>query len=160
MNFNLKLLFAPLIAIAVLAVIGMQTADALKRSGAWRRGPRREGTSVDPYARLDAQLAAHRPPVSAANLRDPFSYARAPVAVQHVRTRPVVPAALPRPVLTAILQGDNDPTALVHYNDRDYTIKRGSLFADFRVLSITADQVVLDRGGQRLVLQRPTKKGE
>ena len=61
------------------------------------------------------------------------------------------------PVLTAILQAEDDPRALLHYADRDYTVKTGDQFADFKVISITADQVVLDRGGQRLILHRPTK---
>ena len=157
MSVDLKQVFAPLIALAILAVIGLQTADALQHAGAWQRAHKHSGTAIDPYARLDAQIAARTPGLSVGSLRDPFAYGRAPVAATHIRTRPVAPPPPLKPVLTAILQGDNDPRALLHYGDRDYTVKRGSLFADFRVLSITAEHVVLERGGQRLTLMRPTK---
>ncbi|MEK7330743.1 MAG: hypothetical protein AAB113_08060, partial [Candidatus Eisenbacteria bacterium] len=94
--------------------------------------------------------------LASASLRDPFAYGRAPVAASRARARPYVPPPPPRPVLTAIL-ADNDPRALIHYDGRDYRVKTGDSFADFKVISITADQVVLDRGGQRLILHRPTK---
>jgi hypothetical protein len=161
MNMDLKHLFAPLIALAILAVIGLQTSDALRHAGAWRvsRRPARVA-APDPYARLDAQIAAPAPNLALSSLRDPFSYGRAPVAITRAPVRPRVPVAPPEPVLTAILQAENDPRALVHYGDRDYTVGIGGLFDEFKVISITADQVVLDRGGQRLILHRPTKKGE
>ena len=69
---------------------------------------------------------------------------------------PKAPAPPPRPVLTGIL-ADNDPRAFIRYQDRNYTVKVGDLFADFKVVSITRDQVVLDRNGERLTLLSPTK---
>jgi hypothetical protein len=61
-----------------------------------------------------------------------------------------------RPLLTAIV-ADADPRAVIRYEDRYYTVKSGDLFARFRVISISADQVVLDGGGERIALKRPTK---
>jgi hypothetical protein len=160
-NTDLKQLFAPLIALAILTVIGLQTSDALQHAGAWRAARRPARTAApDPYARLEAQIAAPAGNLVLSSLRDPFSYGRAPVVTSSAPARPRVPPPPPQPVLTAILQSDNDPRALVHYADRDYTVQTGSLFADFKVISITAEQVVLDRGGQRLILHRPTKKGD
>jgi hypothetical protein len=39
----------------------------------------------------------------------------------------------------------------------DYSVRTNTLFADFRVVSITAQWVVLDRGGESLVLRLPVK---
>jgi hypothetical protein len=157
-NVDLKPLFAPLIALAILAVIGLQTSDALRHSGAWNtdRRPARVA-APDPYARLEAQIAAPVGDLPSAGLRDPFSYNRAPVVISQAPARPRVPPPPPQPVLTAILQAENDPRALLRYIDRDYTVRSGDQFADFKVVSIAADQVILDRGGQRLILHRPTK---
>jgi hypothetical protein len=55
-------------------------------------------------------------------------------------------------VLTAIV-ADNDPRAVIRYEDRNFTVKAGDLFADFRVVSITASEVVLESNGQRYVLR-------
>jgi hypothetical protein len=153
-----KHLLAPLIAIAVLAVVGLETSSALRQSGAW--AIRRKPTKVaapDPYARLEAQIALLAVASSPSNLRDPFTYGRAPVSVDRTPPKPKLPPPPPQPVLTAILQSGSDPRALLRYSNRDYTVKIGDLFADFKVVSITAEQVVLDRGGSRLVLFRPTK---
>lgn len=156
MNLDVKMLLGPLLALVILGVIGQQTADSLRRSGTG--GPRRttSGPGPDPYARLDAQLALPDT-LNRTGLRDPFHYGRAPAPVA-VRgpARPPAPAPPPRPILTAILT-DIDSRALVRYMDRDYTIKPGDQFADFKVISISADEVVLDRGGQRIALHRPTK---
>ncbi len=157
MNVDLKPIFAPLVALAILAVVGLQTSEALRHSGTWGATRRPVRTvAPDPYARLEAQLAAPAAGLALASLRDPFAYGRAPVPASRARARPYVPPPPPRPVLTAIL-ADNDPRALIHYDGRDYRVKTGDSFADFKVISITADQVVLDRGGQRLILHRPTK---
>jgi hypothetical protein len=61
-------------------------------------------------------------------------------------------------VLTSIVW-DNDPRATVRWEGRDYSVRENSLFADFRVTGIRRDQVVLERGGERLVLRLP-QKGE
>ncbi len=152
---NLRSAFGPVLALLILALISIQTNDALHRSGTWG-GPRRKTSAPapDPYARLEADLSA---PGSALpqGLRDPFSYGRtADPIVRPVRTyTPPPPAA---PLLTAILTGD-ESRALVRYRDHDYSVRPGDQFAEFKVLSITPEQVVLDHGGQRLVLSRPTK---
>jgi len=90
-------------------------------------------------------------------LRDPFAYGR-PAAPEHrAPDRPHVSAA------AAQARPDRDPRrqrprALIRHQDRNFTVKSGDLFADFRVVSITADQVVLERtNGERVVLKRPTK---
>lgn len=156
MNLDMKVLLGPLLALVVLGVIAQQTADSLRRSGTG--GPRKttSGPAPDPYAMLDAQLALPDT-LDRTGLRDPFSYGRAPAPVATPGTDvPPTPAPPPRPVLTAILT-DVDPRALVRYMDRDYTLKPGDQFADFKVISISADEVVLDRGGQRIALHRPTK---
>ena len=72
-------------------------------------------------------------------------------------SRPVKPIERPAPpavpVLTAIVW-DNDPRALVHWKDREWTVREGGLFDEFQVVSITRDQVSLRRGDATLVLQR------
>ena len=159
MNLDLKRLFIPLIAVGILAIISLQTSEALKNSGAWRKAPAEGNGRPDPYAALDAEIAERSKAVELVSLRDPFAFGRAPEpATPHIRTTtPPAPPPPRRPVLTAILQGDDDPRALLHYNDRDYTVKAGDLFADFQVISIAGDQVVLARGSERMILRRPTK---
>lgn len=152
---NIRTLAGPLIAIVILMVIALQTNDALHRSGTWGVRHTGIGPAPDPYARLEAQLSTPDagPPT---DMRDPFSYGRSPVAIVH--SAPVVhappPPALPQ--LTAILTGE-EARALVRYRDHDYSVRVGEEFAEFKVISISADQVVLDRGGQRVILQRPTR---
>jgi len=88
-------------------------------------------------------------------VRDPFT-ARPTVAARSlVRPVKVVAKAAPPevPILTAIVW-DNDPRALVHWKDRDWTVREGGLFDEFLVVSITRDQVSLRRGDATLVLQR------
>ena len=63
------------------------------------------------------------------------------------------------PVVTAIVSDDADPRAVIRYEGRSYTVGAGGLFADYKVISVTADAVVLERAGQQLVFQRP-KKGD
>ena len=164
MRLDPKSLIGPAIALIVLLGVVQQTSSALKSSGAWRARPARAIAPNDPYAVLDQALA--RPLLSTpTQARDPFGYtppAPRPVAVRGpttpTRVEPVVPAPPPRPVLTSIIF-DADPRATVRYNGRDYSVRENSLFAEFRVTSITASQVVLDHNGESLVLVlRP--KGE
>jgi hypothetical protein len=56
------------------------------------------------------------------------------------------------PVLTSIVW-DADPRATIRFNGRDYSVRQAALFDDYRVVSITRDQVVLDRLGESLVLR-------
>lgn len=158
MNLDLKSVLGPLIAIVILAVIGIQTSDALRHSGTWSARPKpRTAPAPDPYAALEAQLAATGPKdAGPGSMRDPFSYGRTTTPTVRKPERPRTPPAPPKPVLTAIV-ADADPRAFIRYEDRNYTVKAGDLFADFKVVSITAEQVVLDRGGARITLSRPTK---
>lgn len=149
-------MLAPLIALVILAISFQVTRGALRTSGAWRTASRTPRIAVeDPYARIDRILA--RPTfgtVAVAN-RNPFLFGAAPAAqVVHRPTGPRVPPKPrepERPLLTAILW-DADPRALVRYDGRDYTVRESSLFAEFRVLSITQTQVTLDRNGSPIVL--------
>ena len=158
MNLDGRALVAPAIAIALFVLIGVQTSDALKRSGAWVGRGHAAKSSVDPYAALDGQLARPDPGLAPTGVRDPFAYGSTPV-VAHLTSatpRPIVPPPRPKPVLTAIVW-DAAPTALIRYEDRNFSVKAGELFAEYRVVSIAQDEVVLDSGGQRLVLKRPIK---
>jgi hypothetical protein len=151
---------APLLALVVLAMVFVQTSDAMRRSGAWRAKVTNlsRAHAEDPYVSLDRQIAESRRADAAQTARDPFGFVQAaPVASGPVRPRkPVVPPPPPRPQLTAIVW-DADPRALVHWNDRDYTIRTNDLFDVFRVISITREQVVLQRGSESVVLKRPNQ---
>ena len=72
-------------------------------------------------------------------------------------TRPARPAEPPRPRLTSIVWVPDNPSATIRWNGTDQTVQVNSLFDDFRVRSITPDQVILERGGETLVLQLPRK---
>ena len=158
MKVDLEALVAPLIALVLLVLIVEQTLGALRSAGAWGKRHAATARAEDPYARLDRVLGSRDS--SAADLRDPFSFGRAPVSLTAVRRptpRPVeVPQGPPPPVLTSIIF-DNDPRATIRYNDRDYPVRVNSLFADYRVVSIARDQVVIDRSGQTVVLKLHSK---
>jgi hypothetical protein len=157
MNLDVRAFVAPAIAVALFVLIGVQTSDALKRSGAWSARGHAPKATADPYAGLDAQLARRDPGIAPIGVRDPFAYGSAPVPVRTtVAPRPYVPPPPARPVLTAIVW-DATPTALIRFEDRNFSVKAGDLFAAYRVVSIAQDEVVLDSGGQRLVLKRPLK---
>ena len=159
MSRDAKNLLGPIIALLILGLVGVQTSDALRNSGVWgSRKPKVKGRPVDPYAQLESQLARFDPGIPTGGLRDPFTYGSAPRPVP-IKTGPkpvVIPPPPPKPVLTAILM-DEDPRALLQYMDRNYSVKTGDDFAEFRVVSISRDQVVIDGRGQRIVLHRPSK---
>jgi len=163
MKLDARMLIAPLLAVLILVLTVRQTSEALKSSGAWRRPALNVVRPVDPYARLDYVLGQEQPSIDPARLRDPFSYGRAPVSTQPrpvpVRPRPTPPPPPPpQPVLTSITwANDQDPRATVRYNGRDYSIGVNSLFSEFRVVSITRSQLVLDRNGERIVLTLRSK---
>jgi len=155
---DLKKALGPILAIGLLALIGFQTSDALRNSGVWGAPKRKPKTGTDPYGQLEAELARFDPGIPVAGLRDPFTYGSAPRPVP-TKTGPkpaVIPPPPPKPILTAILM-DEDPRALLQYMDRNYSVKTGDDFAEFRVVSISRDQVVIDGRGQRIVLHRPSK---
>lgn len=163
MRIDPKALVAPAVALLVLVLVTQQTMSALQSSGAWKQVVRAPKIRpVDPYANLDATLSRPLLVYAPEGKRDPFGYA-APQVASVVRPRPVhdttpsPPPAPPRPVLTSIIF-DNDPRATIRFNNRDFSVRENSLFADFRVKSITANQVTLEsNGGEALVLTLRSK---
>lgn len=158
MKIDPRRMIAPLAAFLLLAVTLQQTSDALRRAGAWRSESEAAARPApNPFERLDGEIARRAALEAATPQRDPFDFQRAPVvrSTQTTPRRPAPPPPAPKPVLTAIIF-DNDPRALVRFDGRDYTVRDNSLFADYRVVRITRDEVVLDKGGEPLVLRRPT----
>ncbi len=157
MKIDPRRLIGPLAAFLLLAFTLQQTSDALRRSGAWRKHESSARKTVSPFARLDTELSRRAQLETTAPERDPFDFqkTRTTQATTARRPQPRTPAPAPRPVLTAIIF-DNDPRALVRFDGRDYTVRDNSLFADYRVVRITREEVVLDKGGESLVLRRPT----
>jgi hypothetical protein len=150
-----------IIAAAVLGLVLFETSDALRSqlTGPVSK-PRSAASRLDPYAHLDGLIAAGARDVLPSTMRDPFGYGS--VSQPTVGPRPVIkpkpPVVVerPMPVLTAVVS-DADPQAVIRFEGRSYTVRAGSLFADFRVVSISADQVVLDKNGEQIVLHRVTK---
>jgi len=147
----------PLVALAVLVAAGTQTVAALRVTGAFGWQTHVVPVAVPPvFDSVNRALDRHDPRLVLAEVRDPFT-TRAPVAVRMPKASPKIapPVVVPpaAPVLTAIVW-DNDPRALVHWKDRDWTVREGALFDEFLVVSITRDQVSLRRGDATLVLQR------
>jgi len=162
MKLDAKALVAPLVAVLVLGLVMQRTLGALRSSGSWRAKPAVvQAPPPDPYARLDQLLAERAGDPDSGSIRDPLRYQVKPAPIVHREAperRPVRVAPPPRPILTAIIW-DNDPRATIRYNGRDYSIRGDGHFADFKVRSITSEQVVLERNGEPLVLTlRP--KGE
>ena len=161
MKLEARQLIVPLIALVVLALVIQQTLSALRASGSWQvRARTTHAEAEDPYTRVDDLLGQDRtPPVD--GLRNPFAYgATRPVAMvahphaTHTAAMPApesTPAAPPVPLLTSIVW-DADPRATVRYDGRDFPVRVNTLFADFRVKSITANEVILDRNGETIVL--------
>jgi hypothetical protein len=159
MRRDAGVLIAPLMATVLLAIMLVQTRAALRVSGSWAHDrTSATGARPDPYARLDRLVAQN--PAAATLARDPFGIAApaAPATVTKPRpaAAPARPAPPPIPVLTSIVW-DNDPRATVRWSGHDYAVRENTLFADFRVTSITRDAVVLDRAGERIVLVLPRK---
>ena len=159
MSLHPKTILPVLLAILILTVTVNRTMSALKSSGSWQTARRTaHARSEDPYARLERALSRPLLQPPADHLRDPFVFAplHAPGPPRPVVARPVVPPPPPKPVLTSIIW-DNDPRATIRYEDHDYSVRENSLFADFKVTSITATQVVLDRSGEPVVLTLRSK---
>lgn len=157
MNRDVSRYVGPALAVALFAFVVWQTLQALQASGVWRFGPPRAVVAVaDPLAALDGLIARAQGSTFDGAARDPFGYGAAaprPGDGGPVVRRPVVPPPPVLPVLTAIIY-DNDPRAFVRWDGRDYTVHTGMLFADFEVVSIVRDQVVLRRGSENIVLRR------
>lgn len=162
MKLDPRRILTPVLAFAVMLVVVQQTLVALETSAAWPSRPRVPLIRPeDPYARLDGMLAQH-PSDPPGTVRDPFEFVAAPIP-QQVRPRhhEVVvvappPPEIPQPTLTSIIW-DEDPRATVRFNGRDFSVRQNSLFADFTVKSIRPTEVVLDHGGQEVVLRLPSK---
>jgi hypothetical protein len=159
MNRGLVAWVSPLVALAVLGLVVTQTLSALGVTGAfgWQVAPVRVAVPLA-YRSVEQALARRDAGASPADVRDPFEFARTtPVAsvasTSRVPSRPVAPVAEPAPLLTAIVW-DEDPRALVRWKQREWTIRAGGLFDEFQVVSISRDQVRLQRGDATLVLTR------
>jgi hypothetical protein len=145
-----------LIAVGILVLVGVQTSNALRQSGTWASPPRASHATVDPYASLDRAIARADAPDSVP-LRNPFDFARAAQSVRIVVHHAATPTPPPVPVVTAIVTGADQARAIVVYDGANYSVKEGDLFAHYKVVSITAEQVIVDDGTGRLVLKRPSK---
>jgi len=159
-KLDARVVVPPIAAAIILALIITQTRDALTLSGAWRRASAAAAAAPSPFASLE-QLLAAAPAPRLELPRDPFRTGPAPQAVVAgpVRRTPAIRSAPPAlPVLTSIVF-DADPRATVRWNGREYSVRAGTLFADFQVTQIARDQVVLDRGGESVVLRLP-QRGE
>ena len=164
MNRDIGWLLGPIVAIALLAVVLWHTASALRDAGAFSRAPRSAGAVADdPYVALDRRMQDPPRDLFATAMRDPFGGpAAAPTPAPSGPTEPrkpspprvVVPPTPALPTLTAIIS-DDDPRAMVRWQGAQYTVRVGGLFDVFEVLSISRDQVVLRRGDERIVLNRP-----
>jgi len=162
MRLDLARLIGPLVAILVLVLILQQTLGALRAGGVWDQRHTTAAPPASPFARIEGLLApaASKPPAA---VRDPFAFGRAPAPV--VTRKPAAPRPAPapvapaRPVLTSIVWLESNPSATLRWNDRDFPVQINTLFDEFRVQSITRNQVTLVRGDETLVLQLP-KKGD
>lgn len=162
MNRDIRAWIPGIIAGFLLALVAGETLVAFQRSGRihWGRGPKFSVNAADPYNRLERVLSEPDQAPPLAGMRDPFQYGRGPERppprVVKGPVGPVTPAT-PRPVLTAIISDAGDNRAIVVYDNHSYSVRAGDLFAEYRVVSISPDGVVLDNGRERLTLQRPTK---
>lgn len=155
MKLSPRSLFAPVVGLGVLALVLNVTLTALQRSGTWNRARQAaRAPRANPYAGLDQLISSRGSGAPALALRNPFGYGGATtvVASSPGPRRPAPPPPPPVPVLTSIVW-DADPRATIRFNGRDYSVRPAALFDDFRVVSISRDQVVLDRGGESLVLR-------
>ena len=162
MKLDPRALSGPIAALVALLLISFQTADALRRAGTSKENPVAQAQPEDPMIEFERRLALPDPNPTAENLRDPFGFAAEPAAVSR-RTRAPLPASLPPPpppppILTAIIW-DNDPSASIRWNGRDYSVKVNSQISDYQVVRIGRDHVVLTHGGESLIL-RLHRKGE
>ena len=156
-NRGLGAWISPLVATAMLAIVVTHTLAALRVTGAFGLGEQYARVVVPlAYQSVDFALARRSAAPRPEGVRDPFEFARVNVGTAtaaRTHARPAVPVPDPEPVLTAIVW-DNDPRALVRWRDREWTVREGVLFDEFRVVSISRDQIRLQRGEATLVLTR------
>jgi hypothetical protein len=157
MNRDIGRFVAPFLALALLALVVTQTLHALQESGVWRIGARKAFVPPDdPLAALDGLVARAQQESFSGASRDPFGYgavASRPEDGRPVVRRPFVPRPPALPVLTAIVF-DADPRALVRWEGAEHLIRPGGHFAEFEVVSIAREEVVLKRGPEQVVLRR------
>jgi hypothetical protein len=158
MSPRLAAWISPLVALATLTLVVTRTLAALSVTGAFGFRVAPVEVSVPPaYRSVDAALARREAAAAPDAVRDPFTFARAASTVASLATRPrprpVASDEPPAPVLTAIVW-DDDPHALVRWKQREWTVREGGLFDEFRVVSISRDQIRLQRGDATLVLTR------
>ena len=162
MNRDPSVWVSPLVALLVLAIVVVQTLGALKATGAFGWQPPAPRVAVAPaYQSLDRAIDRRDGSFTLEALRDPFAYGRPEGSADGRagdpkpprRPKPVAIVVPAMPVLTAILW-DNDPRALVRWQDRNWTVRQGGLFDQFEVVSITRDRVTLRRGDETLVLRQ------
>lgn len=166
MKIDPRSLVAPIFGVLVLVLVVQNTTGALKASGTWQPEAKTRVRPESPYARLDLILSRPGTAPLPDAIRDPFGYGGATprpsvtpsLPRRSLEPQPIVPAEPPRPSLTAIIW-DDDPRATVRWDGRDFSVRTNSLFADFTVKSIRPTEVVLERGGQQMVL-RLIRKGE
>ena len=156
-NRGFEAWISPLVAVAALAVVVTQTLAALRVTGAFGLGEHYARVVVPlAYQNVDQALTRRSAAPRPEGVRDPFLFVRsqlATAAALRPRPQPVLQPLEPDPVLTAIVW-DDDPRALVRWRDREWTVREGGLFDEFRVVSITRDQIRLQRGEATLVLTR------
>jgi len=145
LNIDPRRWLPPFAAAILLAITLSQTWAALRQAGAWGAAARERAERGNPYALLDTQIS-RQPAPSPENLRNPFAFVerRAPARPRPQRPRPAPAPVVVKPHLTAIIF-DDDPRALITYDGRNYTVRANSLFADFRVVRINRDEVVLEQ---------------
>lgn len=156
MNRDAGRLLAPLLGIGLFAYVLVQTGHALQDSGVWRFGARRlAAPPVDPLAELDGTIARAQSAPFEGSPRDPFVYGadQRPEVLTRIVHRLAPPPAPERPVLTAVVF-DADPSAVVRWKGREYSVRTNGIFDEFVVVSISRDQVVLKRDTETIVLQR------
>jgi hypothetical protein len=163
MNRDPRAWIPAIVAGFLLVLVAGQSVIAFQHSGrlSWGYAPKFTVNPADPYNRLERLLSEPDHPPELVGIRDPFRYGRGPARPTHVGGTPVGPTqpppVTPRPVLTAIISDPTDPRAIVVYENHNYSVRAGDLFAEYKVVSISPDGVVLDNGRERLTLQRPTK---
>jgi len=156
---NARTLIPPILALALLFIVGNQTSNALRQSGTWKSTPRAPRPVVDPYASLERALSHSDTMPSLLALRDPFSFGRTTAPRTTPVYHPQTPAPIPQPVVTAIVTDADAAHAILVYLGTSYSVKSGDLFAQYRVVSISSESVTLDDGRQQLVL-KPNRKGD
>jgi len=147
-----------LLAAAVMAIVLVGTSNALRDSGPWAQARlRRHHPPIDPYERLNRLIADAGRDVLPSTIRDPFGYVTVTIASGPSRplARPRVASVpeKPLPVLTAIVTTDGgDAQAVIDCEGHAHTVRVGSSFCGYQVISIGDSCVVIDGNGKQTTL--------